>query len=235
MQSGLLIGRRAMVVGSMAGLAGCQVPAGGAGVDLTTPHQVGFMVFRAVITPQTRDFFTKAVDAFMGIKVTEVRVGLSSPGGSIEAAENMVDYMNKVHAEHGVVFTMFDVGVVASAACYVFLAGQKRYCSQRGAFLFHAAGVTANGRITAPAMRELVAQSDKFERLVLDALKAKTHLSEGEALSFVRRTVVLNADDARRDGITDGTLEFVVPTAVTPTDIRAVGDTSPLPVVRPRV
>ena len=49
----------------------------------------------------------------------------------------------------------------------------------------------------------------------------------------MRRTVILNAAEAQRDGITDGIAEFVVPNPVTPVDIKLTSDTSPMPITRP--
>jgi ATP-dependent protease ClpP protease subunit len=216
------------MLGSLAGLAACQAPP----VD-TGPHRIAFMVFRTAITPQSRDFFIAGCDKMVARDVKEIRIGISSPGGNIRAAEGMMTYMDKMHAERGITFTTFDVGLVASAACYVFLAGQKRYSIPRGAFLFHEASLRANGAVTSQTVHEAAAELDQEERRFLDILKTRTRLTEGEALSFVRRTVILNADEARRDGITDGTADFIVPNEVTPSDIRAAADTSPRPVTRP--
>ncbi len=212
------------------GLAGCA--AQDKPVD-AGPHRVSFIVFRAPITEATRGYFAAAIDAAVARGSTEVRLGLSSPGGVIGAAEGMMDAMDRAHADHGVTFTVFDVGLVASAACYVFLAGQRRYAVPRGAFLFHQASLRSNGPITSQDVHEAAARLDQDEHRFLSLLKTRTRLSDGEALSFVRRTVILNAEEATRDGITNGIAEFVVPNAVTPVDIRLTSDTSPLPITRP--
>ncbi len=222
--------RRSALLGSLAGLTACQTPP--ATADLG-PHQVAFMVFRAPITPESQAFFTTNCDKAIAKGATEIRIGITSPGGSISAAEGMMAYMDNMHAQQNIRFTTFDVGIVASAACYVFLAGQKRYSVPRGVFLFHEASLRANGAVTSQTIHEAAAVMDREERRFLDILKTRTRLTEGEALSFVRRTVILTADEAKRDGITDGTADFVVPNEVTPSDIRATADNSPLPITRP--
>lgn len=229
MMPGFGVTRRSFVLGSLAGLAACQTaPAPVADV----PHRIGFIVFRAPILDATRGYFITAVDKAVGEGATEIRIGISSPGGSIRAAEAMMAYMDQMHTGRGITFTTFDVGLVASAACYVFLAGQRRYCVPKGAFLFHQAAVPAAGLVTSQSVHEAAAAIDQEEKLFLKILKTRTRLSEGEALSFIRRTVILNADEAKRDGITEGTAEFVVPNQVTPQDIRLTADTSPMPITR---
>ena len=53
-------------------------------------------------------------------------------------------------------------------------------------------------------------------------LTTKTKLTEGEALSFVRRTVILDADEARRDGIVETLSGFTLPQGANILNIRAV-------------
>ena len=43
-------------------------------------------------------------------------------------------------------------------------------------------------------------------------LKARTHLNDDEGLTYVRRTVILNSDDAQQDGVVDGIAVFSPPT-----------------------
>ena len=220
--------RRAAVWGSLASLAACQPPPPPA----TEPRRVGFMVFRTAINPESRDFFTADCDRMIAKGATEIRIGIRSPGGIIVAAESMMTYMDRMNADHGITFITFAVGMVASAACYVFLAGQKRYAIPTGVFLFHEAGMEARGRVTANRIYEAAASLGADESHFLDILQARTRLTRPEALSFVRRTVILDADEAQRDGLIDGVQVFVVPNAVTPSDIRAKSDTTPLPVTR---
>ena len=134
----------------------------------------------------------------------------------------MVATMDKVHAENGITFSTYNVGLTASAACFVFLAGQKRFTSARGSFLFHEGGIQASGRLTGTALQQAAADVQLHERIFLGMLKARTHLTEGEAQSFMRRTVILDATEAKRDGIVDQIAEFSVPKGLVVATIRAV-------------
>ena len=136
---------------------------------------------------------------------------MSSPGGELDAAQDIVRYMNHQHDDNGIVFKAYNVGLVASAATYVFLNAQDRYTKASGFFVFHAAGVVSNGMSTAQMLRDQVKKLDDYESLMRDTLKARTRLTDSETLTYVRRTVLLNADDARRDGIVDAVTPLVVP------------------------
>jgi hypothetical protein len=59
------------------------------------------------------------------------------------------------------------------------------------------------------------------ERIFLGMLKARTRLTDGEALSFVHRTVILDPTEAKRDGIVDQIAEFSVPKGVVVANIRS--------------
>ena len=203
---------RSLVLLCLATLAACQpAPPPTAATQPPVPHLgVGYLVFSAPIVPRSRDLFIADLDKLVEAGATEIRLAINSPGGEIDAAQGMVDHMARLTAR-GIRFTAYNVGVVASAASYVFLNAQTRYTAARGTFLFHAAGYVANGPADAQTLRESAAKLDAYERTVRTTLKARSRLTDGEAQTYVRRTVLLNAEDARRDGIVDGVAEFTVP------------------------
>ena len=119
--------------------------------------------------------------------------------------------MARTHAEKGVTYDAYNIGLVASAASYVYLNAQHRYSNARGVFLFHAATLTANVPLPAERLREAAAKLESYERVVRATMKARTRLTDSETAIYVRRTVVLNADDAKRDGVVDAIEEFRAP------------------------
>ena len=199
------------------GIGGCQTapaPAPAPVLEPTSYNGIGYIFINAPIAPQSRDLFIKNVDKLRAAGAKEIDVGINSPGGVIQSAEDIVDYMSRLHRDDGVVFKAYNVGVVASAATYVFLNAQNRYSSPRGAFLFHAAGLVSNGMITSERLRESADRLDAYERKISATLVSRTHLTESEAQTYVHRTVVLNADDARRDGVIDGIADLQLPKGV---------------------
>lgn len=192
--------------------AGCQpMVAPVAAIDVTAVNGVGYVVINAPIAPQSRDLFIADVDKLRATGAREIDIGLNSPGGAIQSAQDIVEYMARLHRDNGITFRVYNVGLVASAATYVFLAAQDRYSGSKGVFLFHAAGMVASGMVTSERLRESADILDAYERKIRAALVSRTHLTDGEAQIYVRRTVVLNADDAKRDGIIDSIADMQLP------------------------
>ena len=195
-------------------IAGCEPPATPPQATMPEPvpfEGVGYLLFNAPIVPASRDLFIADVDKFRAAGAREIDVALNSPGGDIEAAESIVDYMTRLHEHDGITFKAYNVGLVASAATFLFLNAQSRYSIERGVFLFHAAGVVSSGPVSAVRLREQADRIEAYERIVGATLKARTRLTDSEAQTYLHRTVLLNSDDARRDGIVDAIAVFPSP------------------------
>ena len=219
-----------LLAGATAGLAGCK-PIGSTAPDPTAAvvrapdtspaptrlaeplpvNGTGYVVLNAPVTPLSRDMFRSSVDRLRAAGAREIDIGINSPGGSIDAAQDIVAYMARMHRENGVTFKAYNLGFVASAATYIFLNAQQRYAGPQGRFLFHAAGMMANGPINSDQLRDSADKLDAYERTVRATLAARTRLTNAEAQTYVRRTVVLSADDARRDGVVDGIADLQLP------------------------
>jgi ATP-dependent protease ClpP protease subunit len=217
------IGRRGVLAGAAA-LAGCQQPVTPK-VDVTPrlgPNRTGYIAIQAPIINEVRNAFIAQVNRLLALDAAEIYLLMASPGGVVNAAQDMIAFMDRTHSDRGVRFTTHNAGVVASAACYVFLAGQRRLSVPRGQFLFHEAALVSNGAITSLALQDANIKMQQIEHAFLTMLTTRTKLTEAEASSFVRRTVILNADEARRDGIIQATADFTLPPGATAYGIRAV-------------
>lgn len=209
-----LSGSRHALLAALCLLGGCQQPsppAVPAAPDPAPVAGVGYLVFNAPIFPNTRDLFIADVDKFRDAGAREIDIALNSPGGDIDSAQAIVNHMIRLHEHDGITFKAYDVGIVASAATFVFLTAQARYSVPRGVFLFHAAGMLSNGLVSAERLREQADKIEAYERVVGATLKARTRLTDSEAQTYLHRTVVLNADDAHRDGIIDSIAAFQAP------------------------
>lgn len=190
----------------------CQQPPGAsAPMAFKVSQGVGYLVLNAPILPATRDLFISNIEKFRAAGANEIDLGLNSPGGDIDSAQAMVDYMARAHDQDHIRFKAVNVGLVGSAASYLFLNAQDRYTLPKSTFIFHAAGYVGALPATAETLRENADKLDAYERVVRAALKAHTTISDSQATVYVRRTVVLNADDARRDGVVDGVLPAYAP------------------------
>lgn len=203
-----------IALASLLALAGCQPPRPPSMQAASVVDGKGYLIFNAPISTISRDLFIADVETFRRAGATEIELAINSPGGDIDAAQGIVDYMTRVHEQNGVSFEVYNVGLVASAATYVFLHAQHRYSQDRGTFLFHAAGVVSNVPASAEKLREQAAKLDAYERVVRATLKERSNLTDAETQTYVRRTVLLNADDARRDGVIEGIAAYLPPKGI---------------------
>lgn len=226
MEMGLvMIGRRGAVTGAgAAALAGCAQQPATLPANTTPrlgPNRTGYLIIDAPIVSRVRDLFIGHVDRLLQQDAAEVYVLISSPGGSVGAAQDMINYVDRTHAARGVKFTMHNTRLVASAACYVFLAAQRRLSVPGSAFLFHEASLVSSGPLTSQNLQEAGAVVQEIERGFTNMLTSKTRLTAAEAGSFIRRTVILSADEARRDGVVEAVSGFALPSGATIYQIKA--------------
>ena len=204
-------GSRALVAGLA--LAGCQ-PGVAPPVPAPEPSPVngiGYVVFSAPIDRGSSALLIQDLDRLQAGGAREIDLGINSPGGQVEAAESIVAEMNRLHAEDGVTFSAFDLGLVASAAALVFLDAQNRYAAPRSGFILHAPYAMAVGTFSAEALRKEADQIDRAAQLFRDVLLARTHLNRQQVEVYVTRTVLLSADDAQHDGVIDAVRPLAPP------------------------
>ena len=209
---------RAAAFTILAVLAGCQQPVAPTAAAVPQPDPVpvagvGYVLFNAPIMPESRTLLIQDLDKLRNAGATEIDIAINSAGGQLDAAEDIVDYLRRMHSQNGMTFKVYNVGLVASAATYVFLNAQERYASPRGSFVFHAAGMVTSGSglIDAQTLREQANKIEAYEKLIRTSLKARSKLSDEEASVYLHRTVLLNSTDAQRDGIIDGVANFQAP------------------------
>ena len=212
---------KGIAVALLLATAGCQTQP--ATIEATSPagttttlapepvDGIGYVVFNAPIVPRSRDLLLAEIDRLVAAGARNIHIGFNSPGGQTDAAQGIVQSMNRLNTDRGITFEAYNMGLVASAASYVFLNAQRRYASPGSAFLFHAAGMVSSGAVQAQQLREGADKLDAYERLVRATMKARTRLTPDQAAIYVNRTVLLNADDAQRDGVIDAVAAFSVP------------------------
>ncbi len=194
-----------LTVMTVFGVTACQAPPA-APVPLTfeLDNGAGHIYFNAPIATGSRDVLITDIEQYIKAGARTIRLAINSPGGDVDAAQGIVDYMRTTHATRGIDFETYSVGLVASAATYVFLNAQRRYALAGSGFLFHAAGVVSSGAVSAERLREQANRIEDYERSVRAVLKSRTRLTDAAIDVYLHRTVVLSADDAKRDGVVDG-------------------------------
>lgn len=197
--------RRGVLAGT-ALLAGCQaVPDAAPVIPHLSNDRTGYLLFQAEITPAGLGLFIKDVDALQALNPAAVTIFLNSPGGNLQSAQEMTARVQAMQVR-GIQVTMHNVGIVASAACFLFLAADRRRSVPGGRFIFHQASVQATPvsgtvSLTFQQIQDLSTQVQRVERGLTDIITSRTRITPAEATSFTRRTVLLSADEALRDGV----------------------------------
>jgi ATP-dependent protease ClpP protease subunit len=217
------LNRRGVLAGTLA-LAACQQQAAVAprpprANPQLSANRIGYVAIQAPLVRPVRDLFIADTEKLLAQNPAEIYLLLNSPGGIVSVAEEMIAYVERLQTERGIRVVTHNIGAVASAACYLFLAGQRRLCVPRGGFLFHEIALRPTGDLTASQLQEAAVAAQQIERRLLKMLTSRAKLSETEARFFMRRTVALNAQEALRDGIIDAVAD--VPRDGTVTVIRA--------------
>ena len=192
------LGRRAVLAGAAA-VAGCAdaAPRIAAGPALDSQRQ-GYLLFNARISAASAEAFAKQVNQLAAINPVGLTVYINSPGGALQPAQDMGALLTRLQSQ-GIRITTHNAGFVASAANFLFLAADRRLSVPQGTFLFHQPSVT--GTLTATEIQELSVQYQSVEKGLIDTLLRRTRLNAADAATFVRRTVILTAEEARRDGV----------------------------------
>ncbi len=189
-------------------LAACQSPtaeqaAPAPMVPAAPVDGVGYVVFDAIINHASSAALIKDFEALQAQGAHEIDVAMSSPGGVVDDAQSIVAAMDRLHTEHGVVFTVYDMRLVASAATLVFLNAQSRYATPRSSFVFHAVSLLAVGSFSAERLRQDADRIDRDTQMFRELLLRRTRLTRPQVDVYVSRAVVLSADDALQDGVID--------------------------------
>lgn len=202
-------------LGPIAMLPACQAVRTGEADDqpvrYTAPRGIGSILLVAPIVPQTRELLRRDLYRLINVGAFTIRLAINSTGGSIAAAQAIVDDMNSMRATQKLTFETYAVGTVASAATYVFLHGQRRFVSSGGRIVFLGNTLVNSGGVSAERLRDEVSRMERYEQRLRALLKARTKLTDATIDVYLRQQVALTAEDALRDGVVDGIAEFPRP------------------------
>lgn len=128
------------------------------------------------------------VDRISYLDVDQITVYINCYGGSIAEAWAI---KNALEAHNAKIVTV-NMGFVASAAIYPFMAGEERYTCRESAFYFHQGML--DGDNTDPGAQTLT-------EIGLHAITDKANLSDEEMLEIMKAETWMKPDDALEKGI----------------------------------
>lgn len=160
---------------------------------LTVFDEIGFWGVQA------KDF----VSQLNSVEAKEIVVEINSPGGDMFAGVAMYNALRASGKE----ITTKSMGVAASAASIVFMAGDKRVMPKNTFLMVHNPWTFAAGN--ADEMRETADTLDKFGEQMRATYAARTGLSDEKLAEMLGKDTWLTADEALADGFATEVVEEV--------------------------
>ena len=169
-----------------------------------------YVIVNAPLTAVTTERLTELATMAVQEEYKGIYLALTTEGGDSEAAMSLYNILRGLPIQ----VTTHNVGTVASAGIFLFLAGTARVASPGSIFVFHRSTYDVTG--LAPLTKEdlergigFLRESDEREDNII---RARTRIADHNilgpnALSVYRVTAVW----ATANGVVDGVRDFVIP------------------------
>lgn len=126
-------------------------------------HKIIYINYNADIDEAKTNAVIVAVNGLVLGGYNEVYFLINSNGGSINAGIALYNYLRTLPIK----VTMHNMGMIASIATVVFLAGDDRYACPHATFLFHGAQYGLNGQFTAHQLSEYSDMAQKEQAKII--------------------------------------------------------------------
>jgi ATP-dependent protease ClpP protease subunit len=172
--------------------------------------KAAYVSFSAEINASTTEPLIQTLANFANVGVAEVRLLLSTSGGSVMNGVNLYNMLKALPLK----LVTHNVGNVDSIGNAIFLAGEERYACPHSTFMFH--GVAAGFQPPVAALpgrqlRECLANVDADERRIAAIVGQHTKLSEDKIRAFFRDAHTMDATEAVSTGIVHEIKEVQIP------------------------
>jgi ATP-dependent Clp protease protease subunit len=104
----------------------------------------------------------------------EVHFLINSGGGEVNAGISLYNYIKSLPIK----IIMHNMGMVASIANVVFLAGEERYACPHATFLFHGVTYTLNTQLTAHQLGEIFDMAQKEQTKIIGIISDSTTITK---------------------------------------------------------
>ena len=130
----------------------------------------------------------------------EIYLCLSSNGGSVNSGIEIYNFLKSLK---NIKIITHNVGMVASIANVVFIAGQERYANQGTSFLIHGVKIVmpTNMEFSIYSLKEIVSNLERDEERIEDIYKNETSLSHDEIKQLFQAGESKNCDYAKEHKI----------------------------------
>lgn len=173
------------------------------------PPPVVYVSFSAEINPSTTESLIATMANCASQNVPEVRLLLSTPGGSVMNGMNLYNVLRAMPFK----LVTHNVGNVDSIGNAVFLAGEERLAAAHSTFMFHGVGFDAQPgtRLEEKNLRENLASLLADQRRIASIIDERTNLDTGQIEPLFREASTKDATFAVGCGIVDEIKDVEIP------------------------
>lgn len=175
------------------------------------PDQIDtlYVVFKAEIDPNTVEQLTAVLVQASQKGVKELYLGLSTPGGQVQAGIALYTTLMAMPFK----LTVHNISGVSSVGNVVFLAGAERYAAPNTTFMFHGVGMDTQGpmRLQEQFLRDcldsILADQSRMGKIIA----RHTSLSDDDVALLFRAQNTKSAAWAKDHGVVEDVRDFKVP------------------------
>jgi ATP-dependent Clp protease protease subunit len=168
-----------------------------------------YVSFSAEINPATTESLIATLANCVAQNVQEVRLLLSTPGGSVMNGMNLYNVLRAMPFK----LVTHNVGNVDSIGNAIFLAGEERLAAPHSTFMFHGVGIDAQAgtRLEEKTLREALAGLLADQRRIADIIAERTDLNTEQIEPLFREASTKDAAFAIGCGIVHEIADVEIP------------------------
>jgi len=134
-------------------------------------------------------------------------LGLTSRGGDFRQGVSLANILRALP----ITLDTYNMGLVASSAVVLFLAGERRFAEPHSMFGFHPSSLTPEGSFTPKQLAEARARLLLDDGTEEEIITERTGMSRDAVRRIVQRSSSLNAEEALERGIVHEVAPLVMP------------------------
>ncbi len=165
------------------------------------------LFFEQAIDANSMKALRKELTRIVEAGVTDITIVMSSSGGQLFPALNAYSFIRALPAT----IDTHALGLVASAAAVLFLAGARRSADRNAHFLFHPSQSTVPGTVNEQQLQEQLAVLEDVEAAVAQIYRERTKLSDADIQRMQRGTVAFDAERAKELDIVQDVADLRIP------------------------
>ncbi len=171
--------------------------------------RTAYVSFSAEINPNTTESLIAIMSNCAALKVSEVYLMVSTPGGSVMNGINLYNVLRSMPFK----LITHNVGNVDSIGNAIFLAGEKRYACPHSTFMFHGVGcdVTGGARLEEKFLRERLDSILSDQNRIGAIIAQHTNLKGSEVAELFREAQTKDATYAVSCGIVHEVKDVKIP------------------------